>query len=63
MISLHMSNNAGTSQLQMFSSRITITAAALRGMIEGANKRQKADKFEYGQWNHYTCQKSANTSN
>jgi len=28
---------------------MTITAAALRGMIEGANERQKAYKFEYGQ--------------
>ena len=48
MKSLHMSNNADTSQLQRFSSRMTISAAALRGMIEGANKRQKAYKFEYG---------------
>ena len=41
---------------------MTFTAATLRGMIEGANERQRAYKFEYGQWHHYTCQNNADTA-
>ena len=46
----------------MLTTRLTIPAAALRGMIEGSNKREKAYTFDYGQSNHYTCQNNAYTS-
>ena len=42
---------------------MTLTAAAMRGMIKGANMHFKAFSFENSQSHHNTCQKNAETSN